>query len=103
MKHRLNNRRKFVIAILTMGALASACSDPTIIGSSADTIDDQEFYDSDQSDESTTSESTPSVSADEIVWTKCKADPQGESQCGELAVPFDYQDPSLGSFTLFLT
>jgi hypothetical protein len=43
MKHRLNNRRKFVIAILTMGALASACSDPTIIGSSADTIDDQEF------------------------------------------------------------
>ena len=103
MKHRLNNRRKFVIAILTMGALASACSDPTIIGSSADTIDDQEFSDSDQSDESTTSESTPIVLADEIVWTKCKADPQGESQCGELAVPFDYQDPSLGSFTLFLT
>ena len=103
MKHRLNNRRKFVIAILTMGVLASACSDPTIIGSSADTIDDQEFYDSDQSDESTTSESTPSVSADEIIWSKCKADPQGESQCGELAVPFDYQDPSLGSFTLFLT
>jgi pimeloyl-ACP methyl ester carboxylesterase len=103
MKHRLNNRRKFVIPILMMGALASACSDPTIIGSSADTIDDQEFYDSDQSDESTTPESTPSVSADEIVWTKCKADPQGENQCGELAVPFDYQDPSLGSFTLFLT
>ena len=103
MKHRLNNRRKFVIAILTMGALASACSDPTIIGSSADTIDDQEFYDSDQSDESTTSESTPIVLAEEIVWTKCKTDPQGESQCGELAVPFDYQDPSLGSFTLFLT
>ena len=103
MKHRLNNRRKFVIAILTMGALASACSDPTIIGSSADTIDDQEFSDSDQSDEVTTPESTPSVLADEIVWTKCKADPQGESQCGELSVPFDYQDPSLGSFTLFLT
>lgn len=103
MKHRLNNRRKFVIAILAMGALASACSDPTIIGSSADTIDDQEFSDSDQSDEVITPESTPSVLADEIVWTKCKADPQGESQCGELAVPFDYQDPSLGSFTLFLT
>jgi pimeloyl-ACP methyl ester carboxylesterase len=35
--------------------------------------------------------------ADEIEWNDC-----GPAQCGALEVPFDYDDPSAGSFTLAL-
>ena len=104
MKHRLNNRRKFVTTILAMVALASACSEPIIIGSSADTIDDQGITTATESQDSTTSTTASTVVvANEIVWTSCKGVPLGKSECGELSVPFNYADPSIGSFTLFLT
>ncbi len=104
MKHRLNNRRKFVTTVLAMVALASACSEPIIIGSSADTIDDQGITTATESQDSTTSTTASTVVvANEIVWTSCKDVPLSKSECGELSVPFNYDDPSIGSFTLFLT
>lgn len=88
--------------VLAMVALASACSERTIIGSSADTIDDQDITTVTESQVSTTSTTTSTVFvANEIVWTSCKGVP-GDSECGELSVPFNYDDPSIGSFTLFL-
>lgn len=86
-----------------VATLASACSDPTIIGSSEDTIDDQEITASSATQESSTPPTTNTVSSEEIIWGPCLNDPAGESECGQLAVPFDYDDPNVGSFTLFLT
>jgi len=86
-----------------VATLASACSDPTIIGSSEDTIDDQDITASSATQESSTPPTTNTVSSEEIIWSPCLNDPAGESECGQLAVPFDYDDPNVGSFTLFLT
>ena len=86
-----------------VATLASACSDPTIIGSSEDTIDDQDITASSATQESSTPPTTNAVSSEKIIWSPCLDDPAGESECGQLAVPFDYDDPNVGSFTLFLT
>ncbi|MFM8901989.1 MAG: alpha/beta hydrolase [Actinomycetota bacterium] len=111
MRHQHNIRRKVVVAVFALGLFASACSEPTIIGSSQDTIDDpskisteapENVEDADTSS-STSIPSSGAATTNEIVWAPCKADPTGDSQCGELIVPFDYNDPSVGSFTLFLT
>ncbi len=86
-----------------VACLAAACSDPTIIGSSEDTIDDQDITASSEAQESSTPPTTNAVSSEKIVWSPCLDDPAGKSECGQLAVPFDYDDPNVGSFTLFLT
>lgn len=86
-----------------VACLAAACSDPTIIGSSEDTIDDQDITASSEAQESSTPPTTNAVSSEKIIWSPCLDDPAGKSECGQLAVPFDYDDPNVGSFTLFLT
>ncbi|NDE70754.1 MAG: alpha/beta fold hydrolase, partial [Actinobacteria bacterium] len=106
MRHQLNTRRKFAISIVAttmVACLAAACSDPTIIGSSEDTIDDQDITASSEAQESSTPPTTNAVSSEKIIWSPCLDDPAGKSECGQLAVPFDYDDPNVGSFTLFLT
>jgi pimeloyl-ACP methyl ester carboxylesterase len=75
-----------------------------VIGSSEDTNDGQVITASSEAQaSSTTPPTTNAVSSNEIVWGKCLGDPDGKSECGELAVPFDYDNPTVGSFTLFLT
>ena len=107
MEHQLNTRRRFVVAIAaltTLTTLITACSEPVVIGSSEDTIDGQVITASSEAQaSSTTPPTTNAVSSNEIVWGKCLGDPAGKSECGELAVPFDYDNPTVGSFTLFLT
>lgn len=76
-----------------------------IIGSSNDTIADgadDSSPDAATEESSTSTTDTPAVITNEIVWSKCKADPQSENECGNLVVPFDYENPSIGSFTLYL-
>ena len=107
MEHQLNTRRRFVVtiaALTTLTTLITACSEPVVIGSSEDTIDGQVITASSEAQaSSTTPPTTNAVSSNEIVWGKCLGDPAGKSECGELAVPFDYDNPTVGSFTLFLT
>ena len=107
MEHQLNTRRRFVVtiaALATLTTLITACSEPVVIGSSEDTIDGQVITASSEAQaSSTTPPTTNAVSSNEIVWGKCLGDPAGKSECGELAVPFDYDNPTVGSFTLFLT
>ncbi|NBY44535.1 MAG: alpha/beta fold hydrolase, partial [Acidimicrobiia bacterium] len=106
MEHQLNTRRRLAVSIAALAAftaLITACSEPVVIGSSDDTVDGQESTDSSQTQDSSTTSTTNAVSSEEIVWSKCLGDPAGKSECGELAVPFDYDDPTIGSFTLFLT
>ena len=87
-----------------LASLTAACSEPTIIGSSNDTIDDQDITATSEAPESsTTPPTTNAVSSKKIVWSPCLNDPAGESECGALAVPFDYDNPTVGSFTLFIT
>ena len=107
MEHQLNTRRRFVVtiaALATLTTLITACSEPVVIGSSEDTIEGQVTTTSSQAQAaSTTPPTTNSVSSEKIIWTPCLNAPAGESECGELAVPFDYDNPTVGSFTLFLT
>ncbi|MFM7258748.1 MAG: hypothetical protein ACKO1E_09205, partial [Acidimicrobiaceae bacterium] len=106
MEHQLNTRRRLAVSITALAiitALITACSEPVVIGSSDDTIAGQEDIASSQTQSSATPSTTNAVSSKEIVWSKCLSDPAGKSECGELAVPFDYNDPTVGSFTLFLT
>lgn len=107
MEHHLNNRRRFAVSITALAAitaLITACSEPVVIGSSDDTIDDQEITVSTQTqDSATSSPTTNAVLSDEIVWSKCQTDSLDSTDCGSLSVPYDYDDPSIGSFTLFLT
>lgn len=56
---------------------------------------------------SNTSSSTTPFVAQPIDWKACKADATGTPEtsqvtCGYLEVPFDYDNPDLGSFVLFL-
>ena len=103
MTHRLNTRPKAIALVFVLALLGASCSEPTIIGSSQDTIDDQEQTESTQSPDSTTnSPSTEATTSGEISWGECASDETGETECGELSVPFDYNDPSVGSFTLYL-
>ena len=107
MEHQLNTRRRLAVsiaALATVTALITACSEPVVIGSSDDTIDGQVTATSNEAQaSSTTPPTTNSVSSKKIVWSPCLNAPAGASECGELAVPFDYDDPTIGSFTLFLT
>ena len=106
MEHQLNTRRRLAVSITALAiitALITACSEPVVIGSSDDTIAGQEITANSQTQSSSTPSTTNAVSSAEIVWSKCLSDPAGKSECGELAVPFDYDDPTIGSFTLFLT
>ncbi len=88
-----------------LATLTSACTEPTIIGSSSDTIDDQDITATSEAQGSspTAPPTTNSVSSEQIIWSPCLNDPAGESECGKLAVPFDYDNPTVGSFTLFIT
>jgi len=106
VEHQLNTRRRLAVSITALAiitALITACSEPVVIGSSDDTIAGQEITANSQTQSSSTPSTTNAVSSAEIVWSKCLSDPAGKSECGELAVPFDYDDPTIGSFTLFLT
>ncbi|MBM3806356.1 MAG: alpha/beta fold hydrolase, partial [Actinobacteria bacterium] len=95
---------------MALGLLAAACSEPTIIGSSQDTIDDPgkisdttpENAEDAGTDSTTSVPASGAATTDRITWAPCKAEPTSENECGELVVPFDYDDTSIGSFTLFL-
>jgi pimeloyl-ACP methyl ester carboxylesterase len=51
-----------------------------------------------------TDPATSVISTDSITWGPCEApSPSGTLECGRLAVPFDYDNPSSGTFLLFLT
>ena len=107
MKHVLNSRRKLLITFLIAASLASACSERVIIGSSKDTAVLKPTATSVFADVSSTSSiaSAPEF-AGKINWSKCNGDDGGSQdkiQCGTLEVPYDYDNPNIGSFKLFLT
>ena len=106
MKHVLNSRRKLLIAILIAASLASACSERVIIGSSKDTVVQKPTATSAFADVSSTSSIAPAPEfTGKISWGTCNDDEGGSQdkiQCGTLEVPYDYDNPDIGSFKLFL-
>lgn len=93
------------IALLSMTLLASSCgerlvfeasTDPTVaINSTATTTD---------SEDSITTGTATSASPNSISWSECTSLGFALNvECGRLEVPFDYDDPSVGTFSLFLT
>ena len=75
-----------------------ASSDPTIAESDVSTtVATDEF----NNDPATGSATDTTVSSDTISWTACPESP-APFECGQLAVPFDYDNPSAGSLVLSL-
>lgn len=88
-----------MLAVLTVGALTAACTQPTILGSSDETLP----VDSTVEPVTTTpSDDPPPKFEGTISWDKCADESQSVNECGYLQVPYDYNDPSVGSFKLFL-
>ena len=93
------------LAVSTVGALLLvACgerlvyessTDPTLVSESTSTsTDSEDTNSSNQTPESTTS----------IEWTSCPPSlATAKLECGRLSVPYDYANPDVGSFSLFLT
>ena len=106
MKHALNSRRKLLIAILIAASLASACSERIIIGSSKDRAKIEPTTTSLPADISSTSSIAPTPEfTGQIKWSNCNDNSSGSQadiQCGSLEVPYDYANPTIGSFKLFL-
>jgi len=82
-------RRRLVALCVAIPILISACT-----SHSASDIDITSTSQSSASTTSVTSPYPPAVGGT-IEWKKC-----GEIECGTLKVPYDYDDPSVGSFTL---
>ena len=75
-----------------------ASSDPTIAESDVSTtVATDEF----NNDPATGSATDTTVSSDTISWSACPESP-APFECGQLAVPFDYDNPSAGSLVLSL-
>ncbi|MEY2741296.1 MAG: hypothetical protein RL283_1398 [Actinomycetota bacterium] len=86
-------------ALATVGALAlAACGERIIVGSSSDTAPDGGPA---GGAATTTAPAAPAPAADgEIAWRPCS---EGATlECGTLAVPYDYDDPAIGTFRLRL-
>ena len=75
-----------------------ASSDPTIAESDVSTTVATDEFNNDPAAGSATD---TTVSSDTISWTACPESP-APFECGQLAVPFDYDSPSAGSFVLSL-
>ena len=85
-------RRRFIFGLLVSALVATSCS------SSNDASTDTTTPPSSTADTpSDASPFTPFVGG-EIRWTECDG-----VQCGTLEVPFDYEDPTRGSFTLHVS
>ena len=75
-----------------------ASSDPTIAESDVSTTVATDEFNNDPAAGSATD---TTVSSDTISWTACPESP-APFECGQLAVPFDYDNPSADSFVLSL-
>ena len=74
-------------------------TDPTIESGDASTATTNDGTNADEDNPAT---AVPG--ADTITWGPCDTpSPSGTLECGRLAVPFDYDNPSAGTFSLFLT
>jgi len=86
-------------ALATVGALAlAACGERIIIGSSSDTAPEGL-----PAAATTTVAPSPApavVPDGEIAWAPCTSG--GTLECGTLEVPYDYDDPGVGTFRLHL-
>ena len=86
-------------ALAAVGALAlAACGERIIVGSSSDTAPD-----GGPAAVPTTTEAapTPADAPDGTIdWSPCTAG--GTLECGTLEVPYDYDDPGIGTFRLHL-
>jgi len=70
-----------------------ASTDPTLAGTDTTVETD---------DASTQTQSTEPARADSISWAACTSPRSPTLECGRLAVPFDYDNPSAGTFSLML-
>ena len=98
--------RRLGVAV-TLAIVATACgerlvyeasSDPTIAESDVSTTIATDEFNNNPASGSTTD---TTVSSDTISWAACPESP-APFECGQLAVPFDYDNPGTGSFVLSL-
>jgi len=101
----LRHRLAFVMAAAVM---VSACGERLIYEASTDPTITTTVADSDGTNvtESPTSpdgsDENDTAQPGTISWESCNAGPIGTYECGYLDVPFDYANPSIGTFSLYL-
>ncbi|MFM8508659.1 MAG: alpha/beta fold hydrolase, partial [Actinomycetota bacterium] len=101
----LRHRLAFVMAAVVV---VSACGERLIFEASTDPTITTTVADSDETN-ATESPTSPDDSNENdttqpgtISWESCSAGPTGTYECGYLDVPFDYANPSIGTFSLYL-
>ena len=75
-----------------------ASTDPTIAPTAVNGTDQS----SDSSTEDGTATQAPAAEPGVINWETCTPGTTGPFECGYLDVPFDYDNPSVGTFSLYL-
>ena len=101
---RFARRFAFVsVAVLVLVAcgeriIFEASTDPTIAPTAVNGADQS----SDTSTEADTDTPAPAAEPGVISWETCTPGTTGTFECGYLDVPFDYDNPSVGTFSLYL-
>lgn len=96
-------RRRFIAPFLLVGAmLMSACG-----SSSTPTVETLDLFVDDTTVQSTTpvavtTTTTIPLPLSPIVWDKCSPSETKSIKCGTIKVPYSYEDPAIGTFTLSL-
>lgn len=95
-------RRRFIAPFLLVGAmLMSACG-----SSSTPTVETLDLFVDDTTVQSTTpaavTTTTIPLPLSPIVWDKCSPSETKGIKCGTIKVPYSYEDPAIGTFTLSL-
>ncbi|MFM8907980.1 MAG: hypothetical protein ACKOIZ_10300, partial [Actinomycetota bacterium] len=100
----LRHRLAFVMAA---AVVVSACGERLIYEASTDPTITTTVADSDGANV-TESPTSPDGSNEidtaqpgTISWESCSAGPTGTYECGYLDVPFDYENPEVGTFSLY--
>lgn len=101
----LRHRLAFVVAA---AVVVSACgkrlifeasTDPTIAGDVESSVTTNAAESPTAPDDSAGNDTAQPGT---ISWDSCSAGPTGQYECGNLDVPFDYENPSAGTFSLYL-
>ncbi|MEY4401375.1 MAG: hypothetical protein RL072_1240 [Actinomycetota bacterium] len=94
----LTSAAVLVLASCGERLIFEASTDPTI---EAD-VDDATGATADNETDSSTDAPIPATPPGTISWGTCTPGSTGTFECGYLDVPFDYDDPGVGTFSLYL-
>ena len=97
-------RKRFAFVVVAAAMLA-ACGERMVFEASTDPTlapVETEAPADDSGDTAADEPTTPSAGAGSIAWEACNPGATGAFECGYLDVPFDYDEPGAGTFSLYM-